>query len=167
MRIGVFSDVHDNLHALRATLEQLKAEGIDTALFCGDFCSPIPARIMGESKMKIHAVFGNTDDRPKITMFADKEFPDLKVYQDSDRSEVVLAEKKIAFYHFPWLADALARTGDYQAVFYGHTHQPKEEMHGNTLFLNPGELMGWKGDPTYAVYDLNTNAADIRTLSQK
>lgn len=165
MRIGILSDSHDNLPALLRAVNELQADGIDTAVFCGDFCSPIPALLMGESRMNIHAVFGNTDDRPKITRLADTRFPNLKVYQDSDESVLDVAGRKLAFYHFPWLADALARTGDYDAVFYGHTHVAKEERRGKTLLLNPGELLGWKGAPTYAVYDTDADAADIRVLS--
>lgn len=164
MRIGVFSDVHDHRKELNAAIQRFEKEGVEEAIFCGDFCSPIPARIMGASKLKIHAVFGNTDDRPKITQFADREFPNLKIYQDSDKSELLIAERKLAFYHFPWPAEALARTGDYDAVFFGHTHEKSEKMHGNTLFLNPGDVMGLKNDPSCAIYDSETNSAEFISL---
>lgn len=164
MRIGVFSDVHDNLKGLESMIQRFEREGIEEAVFCGDFCSPIPAIAMGESRLKIHAVFGNTDDRPKITKFADTKFPNLKIYQDSDPSELILPDGKIAFYHFPWPAQALARTGDYKAVFYGHTHQPKEERVGDCLFLNPGEIMQWKSGPECAIYDSESNSAEFISL---
>ena len=47
MLIGVFSDVHDQLDHLDRALESFARMGADTLLFCGDFCSPIPARVIG------------------------------------------------------------------------------------------------------------------------
>lgn len=166
MRLGVFSDVHDNLDGLKAAISRFEKEGIEEAVFCGDFCSPIPSIIMGESKLKIHAVFGNTDDRPKITKFADTKYPNLKVYQDSDPSELILPDGNIAFYHFPWPALALAKTGEYKAVFYGHTHEQKSEKVGDCLFFNPGEIMKWKGGPDCAIYDSDSNSAEFISLKQ-
>lgn len=46
MLTGVFSDVHDNLEKLKKALAIYEERGISTLIFCGDFCSPIPARVM-------------------------------------------------------------------------------------------------------------------------
>ncbi|CAN5341128.1 metallophosphoesterase family protein [soil metagenome] len=35
-RVGIISDIHGNLHALEAVLEQLKAENVDQIVCCGD-----------------------------------------------------------------------------------------------------------------------------------
>lgn len=166
MRIGVFSDVHDNVDKLRQTLKAYESQTIDTAIFCGDFCSPIPAKIMGEAKdtlRQIHCVFGNGDgDRLAIERLS--KGPSSNLILHGEHAEIELGEKKLAVTHYPLYGKALARTGDYQAVFSGHTHELHEERFGDALWLNPGDVMGFKGKATCAIYDLLTNTAEIIEL---
>ena len=163
MLIGVFSDSHDNLTNIEKTLSIFKERGISTLIFCGDFCSPIPARVMGSFDGEIHCVFGNGDGDPfTISKFAKEEFPNLILH--GQHAELELGGKKIAVTHYPLYGQALARTGDYDAVFSGHTHELHEEKIGECLWLNPGEVMGWKGKATIAVYDTDSNSAEIITL---
>lgn len=164
MIIGVFSDVHDNLGNLRKTLDIFKARQVETLIFCGDFCSPIPSREMaGGFGGDIHAVFGNGDgDRFTIANVAKTQYPNLKLH--GEYAELELGGVKIAVSHYPFYAQALARTGDYQAVFSGHTHERHEERNGDCLWLNPGEVLGWKGAATCAVYDTATNSAEFVTI---
>ncbi len=164
MFIGVFSDVHDNVENLRKALDVFKARGVETLIFCGDFCSPIPSRVMGGGfEGDIHIVFGNGDgDRFAISNVAQSKFPNLKLH--GEHAELELGGVKIAVTHYPLYAQALARTGDYQAVFSGHTHERHEERFGDCLWLNPGEVLGWKGDATCAIYDTATNSAEVVIL---
>lgn len=164
MLIGVFSDVHDNLDNLRQALAIFIECGVETLIFCGDFCSPIPSRVMGgEFEGDIHVVFGNGDgDRFAISNVAKTQFPNLKLH--GEHAELEFEGVKVAVTHYPFYAKALARTGDYQAVFSGHTHIQHEERFGNCLWLNPGEILGWQGNPTCAIYDTTTNSAEIIPL---
>ena len=159
MLIGVFSDVHDNLANLRQALAVFKARGVEALIFCGDFCSPIPSRIMaGEFEGDIHAVFGNGDgDRFTISKVAGSQYPNLKLH--GEYAELDFEGVKVAVTHYPFYARALARTGDYAAVFSGHTHERHEERIGECLWLNPGEVLGWQGQATCAIYDTAANAA--------
>ncbi len=164
MRIGVFSDVHDNLANLRQALKIFKEQGVAALIFCGDFCSPIPARVMaGEFGGDIHCVFGNGDgDRFAISNAAHGQYPNLKLH--GEYAELELDGAKIAVTHYPFYAQALARTGDYQAVFSGHTHEQHQERIGDCLWLNPGEVLGWKERPTCAVYDTAARSVTIFEL---
>lgn len=160
MKVGVFSDVHDGLDNLKKMLRFFEQEGIDTLIFCGDFCAPFTARVMGAFKGTIHCVFGNGDgDRFTISKFAQTEFQNIKLY--GEHAELELDGAKLAITHYPLYGKALARTGDYQAVFSGHTHTMLEERFGLCLHLNPGEILGWKGTPTYAIYDTQKNTVEI------
>jgi hypothetical protein len=161
MLIGVFSDVHDHLANLRQALALYTERGVQSLIFCGDFCSPIPARVMGgEFRGDIHAVFGNGDgDRFTIANAAKTQFPNLKLH--GEYAELEFEGVKVAVTHYPFYAKALARTGDYQAVFSGHTHVRSEERIGGCLWLNPGEILGWQGQATCAIYDTGTNSAEI------
>ncbi len=164
MLIGVFSDVHDNLANLEKALTLFKGRDVETLIFCGDFCSPIPSRVMADAFAgDIHVVFGNGDgDRFAISNIAKNQFPHLKLH--GEHAELDLDGAKIAVTHYPLYAQALARTGDYQAVFSGHTHNLHEERFGDCLWLNPGEILGWFGPATCAIYNTATNSAEVLIL---
>jgi putative phosphoesterase len=165
MLIGVFSDVHDNLGNLRQVLALFTERGVATLIYCGDFCSPIPSRVMGASFAgDIHVVFGNGDgDRFAISNVANSQYQNLKLH--GEHAELELGGRKIAVTHYPFYAKALARTGDYDAVFSGHTHQRHQERIGDCLWLNPGEILGWQGTPTCAIYNTETNQAETITIT--
>lgn len=164
MLIGVFSDVHDNLDNLRQVLSIFNERDVETAIFCGDFCSPIPSRVMGESfKGEIHCVFGNGDGDPfTISKFANTEFPNLKLH--GQHAELEFDGRKLCVTHYPFYAKALARTGDYDAVFFGHNHTQSEELIDKCLLFNPGEVLGWKGKATFAIYNTSDNKAELITI---
>lgn len=164
MLIGVFSDVHDNLENLGRALAMFKKRGVEALIFCGDFCSPIPSRVMAaEFQGDIHVVFGNGDgDRFAISNVAKHQFPNLKLH--GEHAELEFDGVKIAVTHYPFYAQALARTGDYQAVFSGHTHVQTEQRFGDCLWLNPGEILGWQGQATCAIYDTITKTAEVVAL---
>lgn len=159
MLIGVFSDIHDNLENLKKALQIFNEQKVQALIFCGDFCSPIPPRVIGaEFQGEVHCVFGNGDgDRFTMATVAGSRYPNLKLH--GEYAELEFDGMKVAVTHYPFYAKALARTGDYDAVFSGHTHERHEERFGACLWLNPGELLGWMGRPTCAIYDTATNSA--------
>lgn len=162
MLIGVFSDVHDQLAHLRKALAIYKQRDIETLIFCGDFCSPIPVRMIAETGLLTHCVFGNGDgDRFAMAKIA-VEASNLQLH--GEYAELAFGEVMVAVTHYPFYAKALARTGDYHAVFTGHTHVMSEEHVGECLLLNPGDVLGLHGTATCAVYDTATNVAEIITL---
>jgi hypothetical protein len=162
--IGVFSDVHDNLVNLDRALAAFRDAGATTLLFCGDFCSPIPSRAMGAYPGVVHCVFGNGDgDRYRI-LSAASEAPDSALRLHGEHAVLTLEERRVALTHFPLYGRALARTGDYDAVFSGHTHERLEERFGSALWVNPGEVLGWKGHPSVFLWDPVRNAGDFLDL---
>jgi hypothetical protein len=118
---------------------------------------------LGEYSGEVHCVFGNGDgDRFAMLRFAEQLDNNLVLH--GEHAELDFAGVKVAVTHYPFYAQALARTGDYQAVFSGHTHELHQEYVGDCLWLNPGEVLGWKGTATCAVYDTEENTAEIVTL---
>ncbi len=163
MRIGVFSDVHDHLDNLERALGRFEEGGMRTLLFLGDFCSPIPARRIGTYRGEVHCVFGNGDgDRFAILKLASEPGSALRLH--GEHAEVEIAGRALALTHYPLYGRALARTGDYAAVFSGHTHEAHVERFGDCLWVNPGDLLGLKGAPSVAVYDTDTGTAEILPL---
>lgn len=65
MHIAVFSDVHGNLTALEAVLEDISRRSVDEIVFAGDLCmvGPRPAAsVRRVQESKIIGIYGNTDD---------------------------------------------------------------------------------------------------------
>ena len=62
------------------------------------------------------------------------------------------------------MAEPLARSGDFDLVVYGHTHEI-EQRQEEGLLLNPGEAGGWlTGLATVALVDLETLEVNLREL---
>ncbi|MAT99408.1 MAG: hypothetical protein CL608_19890 [Anaerolineaceae bacterium] len=66
MRVAIFSDVHGNLTALEAVLDDIKQQNPDLTLFAGDLCvdGARPAACVERVRAEnISAIHGNTDQR--------------------------------------------------------------------------------------------------------
>ncbi|MFZ9969767.1 MAG: metallophosphoesterase [Bacteroidia bacterium] len=167
MQFAILSDVHDNLPQLEKALEQLLQRGIQELVFCGDFCAPFSARLMAQSGLNVHAVFGNNDgDRYQIARIAE-EYPRLRLYGEyiGDEGQVLeLGGQKFGVTHYPFYAKAMVKTGWYDAVFFGHSHQVHRQKFGPSLLLNPGEIAGLMGPSTYALYETELRSSEIISL---
>lgn len=150
MQIAVLSDIHDHLEELRAALQRV--QGCEVLLCCGDLCAPFTlAEMVERFPGPIHAVLGNNDGDALLI---------ARVAQGSGRvsvhgayAELELAGRPVAMVHYPRLAEGLAALGTYDLVCHGHDHRARLEQVGRTVLLNPGEIMGWKGRSSCAVYD--------------
>lgn len=163
MLVGVLSDVHDALSNLEGALQRLRERGVGMLFFLGDFCSPIPSRMLSGYPGTVHCVFGNGDgDRFAIAKVAEPD--DSALVLHGEWAELQVDGRRVALTHFPFYARALARTGDYDAVFSGHTHERHEERVGQTLWVNPGEILGWKSPPTWALWETSDNSVSFHGL---
>lgn len=164
MKIGILSDIHDHIDNLKKSKLIFDKEKVEALIFCGDFCSPIPAKVMAKLfDCDIHCVFGNGDgDRFSILKFAASEAPNLKLY--GEYANIKIDGVRIAITHYPFYAKALAKSNDFEAVFCGHSHISNKEILGNCLLMNPGEILGFKGEPTCGLFDTVSKKATIITL---
>ena len=70
--------------------------------------------------------------------------------------------KRLFLTHYPQPVNSMAKSGDYDAVFYGHNHKKHMSYEGDCLILNPGEISAHKtGIAHFALYDSNANSAEI------
>lgn len=158
MQIAVLSDTHDHLENLAWALEQ--AKGCEALLFCGDFCAPFTLReMLKRFPGPIYAVLGNNAGDPLLLTRVAQESGRVTLY--GDLGEVELAGRRIAIVHVPRLAEGLAALGAYDLVCCGHTHKARLEWIGNTLLLNPGDLFGLFGRPSFALYDSESHQARL------
>lgn len=165
MRIAVFSDSHDNIPAVERALSHLKKEKIKMLIHCGDICEPATLKdIIKNFEGTIHAVIGNVDaDVNGLESLAEKK---SNVTIHGNVGAVSISGREIAFTHYPWIADKLAKTKKYDAVFYGHDHRAWEKKLGTTFVRNPGTLAGLFAKPTFAIYDTKDNSAKLILLER-
>jgi putative phosphoesterase len=92
---------------------------------------------------RIYLVQGNNDGDPlAVSRTIPQECPQIKEF--GGFIIVDFDEFRVALTHYPEHARAHAMAGDFDMVFYGHTHEFSEKMVGKTLLLNPGDIMGLK-----------------------
>ena len=157
MRIAIISDIHDNVPRLRAALAGF--DRIDVVVCCGDLCAPFVVGEMAERfDGPIHIVFGNVDgDRYRISQQAAR-YPNVEIH--GEFAELDFDGKKFAINHFDYLGLAMAGSGTYDVVCFGHSHKIEVTRIKNTLVINPGEIYGLRsGSSTFVVYDTQTDEA--------
>ncbi len=153
MLIAILSDIHDNIWNLEKVLPQL--EEAKALLFCGDFCAPFTLKMMADGFTgPVHCVFGNNDGDAFLLSRIARQADNVTLYPQM--GELELGGRKIVFIHYPHIANSLAASGKYDAVFSGHTHEQRVEKMGPTLWADPGEVMGRFGQPSFGLYDTDS-----------
>lgn len=152
MKVAVISDIHDNLWNLERALHLIRESGAGVLLFLGDLCSPFTLEHLAEGfDGPIHVVFGNNDgDTFHITRVAAMH-PQVTLH--GQLAELEIDGRKLALNHYPEIARRLAESGGFHAVFSGHDHRRYQHRIGETLWANPGEIMGRYGQPSFGVYE--------------
>ena len=162
MKLAVISDSHDNLANMKLAVSSILKEDVETVIHCGDLCAPFMMGLLKEFKMPVHLVFGNVDG-DKLRMSQQK--PE-NVSIHGEFADINLNNRRVAVIHYPEIASAIALSGQYYLVCYGHNHVAKIDDVGGSLLVNPGEITDYKGKPSYAVVNLERREAQIRFLEK-
>ncbi|HAM51366.1 MAG TPA: YfcE family phosphodiesterase [Nitrospiraceae bacterium] len=156
MLIGIISDSHDDMVAIRKTVDILNSEGVFHAIHAGDITSPFTFEVFSELTCGISAIFGNNDG-DKILL---KERFKGNIHNQPFITTV--QGRKIVVLHEPDLVDALAESRYFDVVIYGHTHSPDIRKVKDTLVINPGKVARLhKGESTLALLDVEKMQAEI------
>lgn len=166
MKIGIISDIHDNVENLEWAVKKIQELQVDKVFALGDYSSPYIVERLGLIGVPIAAVWGNNDG-DKITM--------LRVVQTDENNLIkferdVFAEIKYDgelyfIAHYALLAENAAMSGKYKAVFHGHTHKQREEILNSTLIVNPGKLASYpKGVISFAIYDTKSGSVKFMEM---
>lgn len=150
MIIGIISDTHDHLPAVKKAIALFNQQSVGLVIHAGDFVAPFTVKELENLHCKVIGVFGNNDGE-KLGL--KKAFEKI--------GEIVegiyifeLNNRKIVVTHWPEIAEPLWKSGQYDIVIYGHTHQV-ESRQNKSLLINPGECGGWlTGRCTVALLDL-------------
>ncbi len=150
MKIGVMSDSHDNMPAIAKAVDFFIKEKVDQVVHAGDIVSPFTFKEFQRLTVPLWMVFGNND--------GEKHFLREQIKGRGEIFDQFFAKewegKKIVVMHEPKFLDSLKKSGQYDAVIYGHTHKVDVQT-GPVLVLNPGECGGWlSGKCTVATLEL-------------
>ena len=157
MKLAVISDTHDAFANLALAIPHLAKA--DVVIHCGDVCSPFIIGQLGKGlKNPVHIVWGNNEGDILLMTRVAAEFSNINF--QGEMAELKFDGFTVAVTPSPRLARALAQSGRYNLVCYGHDHTPHFSRVGVSDLLNPGELLGLKSQPTLAIYDTLTRAAE-------
>ncbi len=162
MKVAILSDAHDNAHNLILALSKSRALGAQRILFLGDFMHGGIAKILAANPLPVNAIRGNNDGSlVEMTKTAHKPGSNLAL-SSNEHLILTIENRRIFLTHYPDIAHPVAKSGEFEAVFYGHDHKKYQEMIGNCLLLNPGEISAHKtGIATFAIWDTESNTAQI------
>lgn len=133
-------------------------------IHAGDIISPFALR---EFKgLKVYAVYGNNDGEK---LLLSKVAAEMGFLLSEPPLFLSLGGREIAVVHGAStpsgtvrLVEALARSGMFHVVVYGHTHQLDVRKIGEALVVNPGTLSGYLADrATFALVDLETLEVEV------
>jgi putative phosphoesterase len=145
VRIGIMSDSHGDLAAIRRALAV--SAPVDMWLHAGDYASD--ALFLAElAKVPVEAVAGNNDETTTVKSDEFLELQGKKIWLTHGHRHKVR-----------WGTQELIQWGhqyDVQLVVFGHTHLPQVSIDGQMLLINPGSvaLPPYGRQPTIAMVEV-------------
>jgi len=161
MKIAIMSDSHENWNALGKAIEISNNENCEYLLFGGDLISPPGIAVLEKFKGLIKFVWGNNEaERVGIVRKMDSS---KNMEMCGDVFEGTIDGIKIFMNHYPRFTELAAKSGEFDLCIHGHTHIYRQEVLGNTVLINPGEIQGYKtGQSTFIIFDTSTR--DIKKV---
>ena len=148
--IGIMSDSHDNMDAIKKAVKAFNEAKVDLVIHAGDMISPFTVKEIEKLNCDFKAVFGNNDgERDGLRRFF------KGICHHADFKELEIVGKKFVVIHGTNedLVDALVKSGKYDVVIRGHTHN-LEINKGKCMMINPGETCGYlSGKQTVLLLD--------------
>ncbi|MDG6243206.1 MAG: metallophosphoesterase [Methanolobus sp.] len=151
--IGIMSDSHDSMDAIRAAVELFNKKKVSIVLHAGDIISPFTATAFSKLDAKMYFIFGNNDGDKLLLK---QKFEEFGAECCGDFADLEMKGKRIAVLHgvYEPQVNALAESGDFDIVVRGHTHHAGVTEVNETLVINPGETCGvLSGKRTVAILD--------------
>ncbi len=192
MKIGIISDVHSNLPALKAVLDKLDC--VDHIVHAGDIVgyNPFPKQVISLFKENnIYSIKGNHDR----VVLGDLNFPSSSIAGRAVKwTQLVLSSEEIdylkslpieqtLFDHFiriahgsPGSPNRYVYPKDYsgsllkdeKVLILGHTHIQSYKRFNNSIIVNPGSVgQPRDGDPRAAYSILDMDAYEIELFRVK
>jgi putative phosphoesterase len=159
-QVGIMSDSHDNMPAIRAAVELFNERKVDLVIHAGDLVAPFTAREIKQLKCPYRIVLGNNDGE---VLGLYKVFEGCVFHPPF---KMTIGDKKILVLHDAMLFDALQYLKSYDLIIYGHDHNASvQKLEEGRFIVNPGECGGWlTGKSTVAIWDIAQNEVELIQL---
>lgn len=165
MKVGLLSDTHCRVPAIRDLLRYMQKEGVSMVLHAGDYCAPFALSPLIELSVPMVGVFGRNDGDPSGLRAMAEQGMGIELFESPHSFE--LAGKRIMLIHDIGDASAHSLEG-HDIVVHGGTHREEMKERGDTLIVNPGEGCGWlTGTPSGAILDLESRDVHFFKLDDK
>lgn len=168
-KVAVLSDSHDNLPMVDRAVDIIRSIRPAAVLHAGDIISPFSLKRFSNSGARLFAVYGNNDGERVLLRKIAEDFGYIISEQPLQVRiggyEAVILHGTSGKEETRRIALSLAKSGEYDLVVYGHTHEVDVTRTASSLVVNPGELCGYlSGKATFAVVDLEERGAEIIEL---
>ncbi len=168
MKLAVISDTHDHKDNILKAVSIMNERNVDALIHCGDYVAPFVKRwfdgLNDNIKENFFGVFGNNDGERVFLVKNLGQICDIvgmEINKDFGGKNVYAA-------HMPTqnTIDAIAKSGQYDIILTGHTHNMVNKKYENgVLVVNPGEACGYlTGRSTFAIIDTDKMKAEIIEL---
>lgn len=166
MRIAIISDTHDHIANLRAAVTYCNAYNVQLLIHCGDLISPFMLDELARFAGAVHLIYGNNaGDQHLISQWCGTRFPTITHH--GVLGAVEAGGLKIAFHHYPEVARGIASQQIFDIVCCGHNHCYTVKEMGKTLLINPGEMLGKDGIPSFAILDTGSGNVEKVEVGEK
>lgn len=163
MKIAILADSHDHIWNLDKALAAANEAAAHVLLHCGDLVAPFMiAQIAQAFAGPVHIVEGNNDGDGRLQQQVAADFPHVTLH--GPYAELELGGRQIALIHYPQPARRIAQSGVFDMVCYGHNHLQNWEQIGSCLLVNPGEVMGRFGAPSWGLYDCENHTYKLQRI---
>lgn len=167
MIVCILSDSHDRVDRMLAAADSAIEEGAEAFLHCGDLVEAHTLTELRRMGKPIYLVHGNNSGNlDELRTLATRPNSGIRYY--GAEADFVLAGRRIFLSHYPHRAQQMAKTGRYDLLCCGHSHNSEikavEHQTGAAVLLNPGTVAGIGAPATYAVGSLETLSFEIRDL---
>jgi len=155
MKIAILSDTHDHIPNLNSSVGVCNRQKVETLIHCGDLISPFMLPVLAGFQGEVHLIYGNNvGDQHLISQQCGTSFPTINHH--GIMGTINTGGRRFVFTHYPELAEGLAVQGKYDVVCCGHNHTFSVKQRGETLLINPGELLGKDEQPGFCILDSST-----------
>lgn len=163
MLVGLMSDTHDRVPAIRELLREMTQRGVGVVLHAGDYCSPFALKPFQDAGVALAGVFGHNDGDPEGLRAFAAQGMGHELFESPH--SLTIGDQRILIVHD--LGDvALRSIKQHNVVVHGMEHQQSMKTRGESLIICPGEACGWvHGAPTAAVLDLDTKHTEFIKLA--
>lgn len=167
MLVALMSDAHDELDHLHRAVQQALAADCKRLIFLGDLATPATLRFLRASWPHAMDLVPGNNDYP-IASFLACARPWSNTIFHPTATDITLDNRRLYLTHVPnETLRIAAATGEFDALFFGHTHRPEHHAIGTTLIANPGDIQGRFGSPSFAIYDTLLNSVKHFSITSR